>query len=242
MELTERQKAILKAIISEFMDSAQAVGSVTLSSRYDLDASPATLRAEMARLVDDGYLFKEHSSSGRVPTTLGIRYFLDEMFEEGELDRLQETEIKESIFQKRFNRIGFIKEAVRALSDLSGQTALSIIDEMVFSSGIGQLLSYPEFKDLKLLQDMLNVIESASLLISLFERGRNNRELKTLIGDEIGMDSLNKCSIVYAPFKYFRGEKGYIGVFGPRRMKYSQVIPAVKSIAEFIEQSIRGWE
>ena len=108
MSITERQREILKRIISEFMRTAQAVGSVTLSEKHNLGISPATLRAEMARLVKQGYLSKPHSSSGRIPTTMGIRFFLDDILREEELDSLKKTEIKEKIFQKRFKRSKFI--------------------------------------------------------------------------------------------------------------------------------------
>ncbi len=242
MDLTKRQKSILEAVINEFLENAQAVGSVTVSSKYNIDASPATLRSEMAKLADEGYLFKEHSSSGRIPTTLGIRYFLDEMFEEEELDKIKETELKEKLFRKRFSRIAFIKEAVKVLSHLSNQAALAVIDEMVFYSGVGQLLEYPELEDLGLLQNILNVIESTSLLLSIFDKFSINHNLKVIIGDEIGIDSLIDCSLVYSKFNYFRGQKGYLGVLGPRRMEYRKVIPAVRTISNFIERSIIGWE
>jgi len=242
MPLTKRQEKILKAIIDEFMTTAEAVGSLTLSDKYGLGISPATLRSEMANLVHDGYLFKEHSSSGRKPTTLGIRYFLDEILREEELDKIKETKIKEKIFQKRFNRSGFMREAVKALSQLSGLAALSIVDDVVFYSGLGQLLTNPEFEDIDLLHNTLEILESENLLNSIFNKYASNHNLRALVGDEIGLDALTECGIVYSPFRFFRGEEGYIGVIGPRRMEYGRVIPAVRAITVFIEDAIRGWK
>ena len=74
MPLTKRQKAILAKIIREFMKEGEPIGSVMLSDKYDLGISPATLRSEMAKLAKEGYLYKVHSYSGRIPTTLGFRY------------------------------------------------------------------------------------------------------------------------------------------------------------------------
>lgn len=240
--ITARQKKILKIVVKEFMKSAEPVGSVTLSKKYDLGISPATLRAEMGKLVDEGYLYKEHSSSGRIPTTMGLRFFLNEMLKEKQIDKVKETKLKEKLFQRRFNKSQFIKEAVKALSEISGQTAFSLVDDIVFSSGVGHLVSEPEFEDMKLLQTALDVIESESILKSLFEKFSHENKMRALIGDEIGMDSMDECGIVYAPYRYFRGTEGYIAVLGPRRMPYGKVFPAVRTISSFIEEAIRGWD
>lgn len=242
MSLTKRQRIILNAIINEFLDSASAVGSVTLYDKYDIGVSPATLRSEMAKLVDEGYLLKEHTSSGRVPTTLGIRYFIDELFKEEEIDPIEETKAKENLFRSRFSRARFIREAVKTLSELSGQASVSLVDDMVFASGLSYLLMNPEYEDYNLLQDTLNIMESDNMLNELFGKYHGNRNLRALVGDEIGLDALSDCSIVYCPYKYFRGTKGYIGVIGPKRMPYSRVIPAVRVVSEFIEDAIVGWD
>lgn len=242
MSLTKRQKKLLRAIITEFLETAQAVGSLTLADKYGLDVSPATLRAEMARLVDEGYLLQEHSSAGRLPTTLGFRYFLDEMLQEEELDKVKEARIKEKIFQKRFDRGKIMRQAVKELAGLSGLGAVSLVDDIVFTSGFGCLLSEPEFANLKLLQNALDIVESETLLNSLFQKFSRDGNLRILVGDEIGIESLRECSIICAPFRFYRGGKGYLATVGPRRIAYSRVIPAVRVIADFIEEAIVGWE
>lgn len=242
MSLTKRQKDLLKAIINEFISTAEAVGSLTLSDKYDIGVSPATIRSEMSKLVNEGYLFKEHSSSGRMPTTLGIRYFLDEILEEEVIDKLTETEIKERMFQLRFKKNRIIREAIRSLSFLSGLPCLSIIDDAVYIFGIGQLLSHPEFENIELLRDTLDLIESESVLSSIFDKYKENSKIHVLVGDEIGVKALRDCSIVYSPFDFFRAKKGKIAAFGPKRMDYGKVIPAVRIVSNFIEDSIIGWE
>jgi heat-inducible transcriptional repressor len=177
-----------------------------------------------------------------MPTSVGIRYFIDEMLKEEEPDSLESTKLKERLFQKRFNRALFIREAVKALSDLVGQVSVALVDDMIFVAGIGYMLQNPEFEDLDLLQNALNVIESESLLSKLFALYRNDSRLKTLIGDEIGIESLSGCSVVFSPFNYYRGTTGYIGVIGPRRMRYERIIPTVRTLSEFIENSVAGWD
>ena len=72
-----RKRAILKAVVHEFTDSAIPVGSQALVSRYFLNLSSATIRNELSNLGDLGYLIQPHTSSGRIPSDLGYRYFVD---------------------------------------------------------------------------------------------------------------------------------------------------------------------
>ena len=78
--LTDRQKLILKAIIEEYVTSNEPVGSKALTEKPYLAFSSATLRNEMQTLEEDGYLKKTHTSSGRIPSDIGYRYYLDHLF------------------------------------------------------------------------------------------------------------------------------------------------------------------
>jgi heat-inducible transcriptional repressor len=242
MNITQRQERILLTIIKEFLDTAQAVGSLTLSEKYDMGVSPATLRAEMARLVDGGYLYKEHLSSGRIPTTLGLRYFIDVELQEEDLDKIKETQLKEKLFQNRFNKARFLNEAVKSLADVSNLAAISLVDHMVFSSGFGHLVAQPEFLNHDLLESAFDILESEAMLLNIFRRIPLDKDVRIVVGDEIGVESLNECSIICAPFNFFRGTKGYLATVGPRRIHYAKIIPAVRLISHFIQEAISGWE
>jgi heat-inducible transcriptional repressor len=78
-DLTERQKLILTLVIRDYIETAQAVGSVSLVERYRLDYSSATVRNEMLALTELGYLRQQHTSAGRVPTEEGYRYFVRQL-------------------------------------------------------------------------------------------------------------------------------------------------------------------
>lgn len=242
MSITKRQRSILKKIVDEFIKTGEPVGSISLTKQYKLGISPATLRAEMSNLADEGYLYKEHASSGRIPTTLGIRFYIDRILKEDAFDKIVETKLKERIFQKRFDQHKFVREAVRALSELSGNPAISVIDGIIYFAGLGLLLDHPDFEDLLRLQKALHIVESEQLLVTLFEKFHNERRLRVLIGDEIGYEPLQRCSIVYSPFNFFRGRTGFLAAIGPKSMQYSRVIPAVRDVSDFLNQSIRGWE
>ena len=77
--LTERQKVILQAIVREYTETGAAVGSKALAARLPIHVSSATIRNEMASLEEQGYVQKEHTSSGRIPSLAGYRYYVDHL-------------------------------------------------------------------------------------------------------------------------------------------------------------------
>ena len=79
MSLGERKKRILKAIIDEYIENAEPVGSKSIAARANLSLSPATIRNEMSDLEELGYLEQPHVSAGRVPSTAGYRLYVNEL-------------------------------------------------------------------------------------------------------------------------------------------------------------------
>ncbi|HCX9126310.1 TPA: HrcA family transcriptional regulator, partial [Staphylococcus aureus] len=80
--ITDRQLSILNAIVEDYVDFGQPVGSKTLIERHNLNVSPATIRNEMKQLEDLNYIEKTHSSSGRSPSQLGFRYYVNRLLEQ----------------------------------------------------------------------------------------------------------------------------------------------------------------
>ena len=93
MELTERKLKILQAIISDYVKTAEPVGSRTISKKYDLGVSPATVRNEMADLEEMGYLTHPHTSAGRVPSDSAYRLYVNALMEKKELTREEKNVI-----------------------------------------------------------------------------------------------------------------------------------------------------
>jgi heat-inducible transcriptional repressor len=99
--LTPRQELLLKLIVKEHVETAGTVASRLLVNHYDLDFSPATVRSEMARLEDMGYLSQPHTSAGRVPTESGFRYFVERLMHEGPLPQAEQRMIAHQFYQAR---------------------------------------------------------------------------------------------------------------------------------------------
>lgn len=91
MDLTERKKRILRAIIESYIETAEPVGSKAVAANIGIEVSSATIRNEMADLESMGLLEKPHTSAGRVPSPLGYRLYVNELMEEHKLS-IQETQ------------------------------------------------------------------------------------------------------------------------------------------------------
>ncbi|MCL1853713.1 MAG: heat-inducible transcriptional repressor HrcA [Peptococcaceae bacterium] len=100
MEIDERKRKILWAIIQDYIASAEPVGSRTLSRKYDLGVSSATIRNEMSDLEEMGYIEQPHTSSGRIPSELGYRYYVDYLMEPLALDQGEADLIQNEIASK----------------------------------------------------------------------------------------------------------------------------------------------
>src|SRR3989344_1804662 len=98
-DLNDRRIRLLKAIVEEYVRTAEPVGSKNLVRRYKLRISPATVRNEMAVLVEDGFLDQPHTSAGRIPAPMGIRYYIRSIIEEEEMPVLEEVAVKQRLLE-----------------------------------------------------------------------------------------------------------------------------------------------
>lgn len=126
MMLTDRQKLILKAIVEEYVDTAEPVGSKALTEKPYLNFSSATIRFEMAKLEELGYLEKTHASSGRIPSELGYRYYCSDLVTRDSDVQKSFPLIDEIFIKKEFERDEAIKEALNLLSDLTNYTSVAL--------------------------------------------------------------------------------------------------------------------
>jgi len=122
--LTDRQLLVLQVIIDDFIRSAQPVGSRTLSKREEITFSSATIRNEMADLEELGFIEKTHSSSGRVPSEKGYRYYVDHLLSPQRLSKTDIVEIK-SVFAERIYELEkVVQKSAQILSELTNYTAI----------------------------------------------------------------------------------------------------------------------
>lgn len=112
--LTDREKLVLNAIIDFYLRFGETIGSRTLVKRYNIDLSSATIRNVMSDLEDRGFIEKTHSSSGRIPTDLGYKYYLSELLKIEKLSREEKDRINTE-YEKKVNELDSILQQTSSL-------------------------------------------------------------------------------------------------------------------------------
>ncbi len=118
-ELNERSREILRCIVESYVETGEPVGSRTLSKRFSLALSPATIRNVMADLEETGLLFAPHTSAGRMPTNAGLRLFVDGILEVGNLTESERKTIDVQCAGTPSTLEGLLEDATSALSGLA---------------------------------------------------------------------------------------------------------------------------
>jgi heat-inducible transcriptional repressor len=122
--LTDRQLLIFQVIVDDFIQSAQPVGSRSLSKKDKITFSSATIRNEMADLEELGFIEKTHTSSGRIPSERGYRYYVDHLLSPQQLT-LQDVQQLKSVFaEKIFELEKIVQKSAKILSDLTNYTSI----------------------------------------------------------------------------------------------------------------------
>jgi heat-inducible transcriptional repressor len=121
-DLSRRAQKILHAVVTEYLSVGDAVGSRTVTRRHDLGLSPATVRNVMADLEELGLLEQRHTSAGRVPTTSGLRIFIDSLLKVRGLTPREREEIRERVVAPSPDEV--MQRASRLLSDLTHHAAV----------------------------------------------------------------------------------------------------------------------
>lgn len=126
MELSERQLKILQAVISDFVNTAEPVGSRSLSKNHDLGVSPATIRNEMSDLEEMGYLTHPHTSAGRVPSEKAYRLYVNEIMEHTELSDDMKNVIAAQLRENMYEFDKTIERAAHILSEITNLTSFAM--------------------------------------------------------------------------------------------------------------------
>ncbi len=124
MDLKERKKKILEVIIKDYINSAEPVGSRTLSKRYNLGISPATIRNEMADLEDMGFLMQPHTSSGRIPTQKAYRYYVDEIMQVQKLAKVLRNDIHNGYLEVTRELDNTMNHTAKVISQLTNYASV----------------------------------------------------------------------------------------------------------------------
>ncbi|MCK9368803.1 hypothetical protein M0R04_02380 [Candidatus Dojkabacteria bacterium] len=241
MNITDRQKLILLAIINEFMASSNEVGSGTLVEKYDMDISSATIRSEMVRLMEQGFLEKSHISSGRLPTDQAIRLYVREGGSKNSFSAVDEALVRQGIYKVRFSQEELIKEILHKLVSECDCASFVFLDDMSRYFGVSSLMKFEELRHIEVLQRVIDLLEDQNLLKQVFSKYGED-EVSLLIGDESGITDLENCAMAFTKVHMQHDKVGHIGVIGSRRLNYGKVVPMLNTIRQSITSSLKGWK
>ncbi len=129
-DLSARKREILRAIIDDYINTAQPVGSRLLAKKHSLGLSSATIRNEMADLEELGYIAQPHTSAGRVPSDKGYRVYVDHLMQLTEISIEEAKLIKDELQEKIFELNKLIMKASKLVSNITGYTSIAVTPQM----------------------------------------------------------------------------------------------------------------
>ena len=241
MTLSDRQSQILKAIIDEYTTTAEPVGSVTLEKKYNLGISPATIRNEMVTLTKAGFLNQPHTSAGRTPSPMALKYYVRELLKEEELSVADEVAVKEKVWDDRFEIEKFLKSITHALADKTNSLAVSCTSKgSLYHSGHAHILENPEFYDIDVAREVLSMIDELNQIQSIFNQVSGEEAIHILVGDDLENEHFHNLGLVFTDFE--AGDiKGSLGIIGPSRLNYSEIIPIIRYFGDLVGEISKNW-
>ena len=335
--LDERKLKILQAIIRNYMETGEPVGSRTISKYSDLNLSSATIRNEMSDLEEMGYILQPHTSAGRIPSDKGYRLYVDRMMEEKEREV---NELKELMIERTDKMERVLKQVVKVLAantnyatmvsaptyhqkklkfiqlskvsstqiltvimmegnlvrnkvipvteELDQETVLKLnillnsvlnglaIEEInlamikslkeqagihselvadvidavaevihseeeveIYTSGTTNIFRYPELSENGKASEILSTFEEKQELTDLVNRtleDGTNQGIQVYIGQELPVQAMKDCSVVTATYELGDGLRGTIGIIGPKRMDYENVVNTLKTRTDQLDE------
>lgn len=224
--LDERKSALLSQIIEEFVVCAEPIGSRMIVDKYDWDVSPATVRAEMSELEEEGYTTHPHTSAGRMPTEKGYQWYVSTLDTAsvripGRLGQRLEESITGSEGQEK------IKKLAREVAEIAtNAVVVGFGRNDSYYTGLSYLFSQPEFKDINLVRSFSEILDQLDDALSKFVENAGE-ETVIAIGKRNPFGT--ECSFVSGKLEY---EGCVFGILGPLRMDYKKNIGLINWMRE----------
>ncbi len=191
MELDGRKKKILQAIIKNYLETGEPVGSRTISKYTDLNLSSATIRNEMADLEEMGYIFQPHTSAGRIPTDAGYRLYVDEML--SEKMSAMETEKEQKSEEEAAQSTEEIDRRIDRIEEVLQEMAKMLANNTNYTS----VVSMPPTNKNRLKFVQLTLVDPEKLLTTVVLEGNIVKNEMIKLDREIDPETLLKLNILF---------------------------------------------
>lgn len=235
--MTERQQKILQAIVEQYAEVASPVGSNLLARAFNV--SSATIRAEMAELEKHGYISQPHTSAGRIPTDKGYRFYVNNI-----ADSSVETPAERRAEKALATRVAsggvperVIRNTVDTLVELTHNLGIATIGDQLYMSGLSNLFGQPEFMNSGQVREVARLLDN--LEPWLYEAAPNE-PLSVYIGQENPIGRSAGCTLIVSRFRSSYSDRSYIGVLGPTRQSYKDVMSLVRHAGQSLEEALYG--
>lgn len=237
---TDRRLEILRAIVDEYVQTQEPVGSKAIAEKNSLGISPATIRNEMAMLEEEGLITQPHTSAGRIPTDRGYRLFVDKLATVKPLSNAERRAI-ETFLSESHDLDELMKRSAKLLADITKQVAVVTYPilgdlqnrEKMAISGTANLARSGDGNSLS---NVLEALEEQVVLLRLLSDAQNT--VHVTIGSEQPDANLHTTSLVTVGYGLDSNPVGALGVLGPTRMDYAGSMAAVAAVSRYIGRFI----
>ncbi len=220
------------AVVDEYIRSAEPVASKIIAESYELGVSPATVRNDMMALEEAGFLRQPHTSSGRIPTEEGYRFYLT-VLKRPKTAKVMHKPLQEiEGGQKTAEHLA--RNVAHALVELSGETAFArISNNWSHYTGISKLFEKPDFGDVETLRSLSSVIDRFDdVMTQVFEQA--DRDMHVWIGQENPFGE--QMATILVKYTMPNGITGVLGLVGPQRMQYKRNIALLEEARTILER------
>lgn len=236
--ISQRQSQILAAIVKEYSHSGHPVGSEELLQKFPFRVSSATIRNDMQALENEDYIHQPHTSSGRVPTDKGYRYFVNKLMRHMELTASEQLRVKRELsrLQSQYMELG--RGISKLLAETSQGAAFALLPESVGISGLSKMVEQsgrPE--EIKEIAEFLDELEEHGQAFIKKDLG----QVETFIGREAPLPVKADFSLVVTRVRTADGKTGLIGVVGPKRMRYERNISLLEYVSKLLASGLGMW-
>ncbi len=237
MELQDRERHILDALIKEYVRTAEPVSSEDLILRHRLPWSSATIRNDLVALDKAGYVRQPHVSAGRVPTDKAYRFYINE--HEEKKPRKERRSLTSLSHNDGSTDEEFLRNAASILSRLShGFTTAGLLDDrLFFKYGFSEVLQEPEFSDTAAVQGFAECIDEVERSVDELFRTIPAGHPRAFVGHENPIKEAKEYGmIVYAYEKDGRTgkKKQIVSILGPKRMDYERNLSLMREFDEIV--------
>ncbi|MEY3471224.1 MAG: hypothetical protein RLZZ223_574 [Candidatus Parcubacteria bacterium] len=225
-----RKQQFLEYVILDYIETAQPVSSFGIQRKYQLPYSSATIRNELADLEEAGYLTQVHTSSGRVPTDKGYRYYVNKLLGRQEILR-QYASVTHKLLtdMNKMSEIHLkLKKLLLSFAQESGNVAMGKLStEFIFEEGVSNFLTQPGFSSVEFIHNALEDLQNIKMHIDEISQDVSQGSYKLYIGEESPHASMHNYAVIVGKFS-IDSDDGTIVVVGPKGMQYAKNIALVE--------------